>query len=717
MPMPTYPKKKSPVLLAAVACAVLALAVLLELGFVRLQNRSIPPQESVVLRDIPDTECTRWEFDPTGENKYYALAYNSFFLIENLDGMWAQTATVLLYRDTADSTETVLYYDAVVGGTRGEYMAPLTKVGDGVYTARLDAEELYSLRIYPTEQVRSTVRFSGVLLNAYILRETFSPARVLLWTFVLTSLLVVALTVLQKRSKPVRPLNGWVRWYVWLQTVVLLAAFQAPRLFTATAGLDDLLLLGGWVAFSALYGAVWFVTQRVRSPHGKLAACVLVCGAVFCVASAPMQAPDEYWHYLRAYTVACGDFTFDAAFDYPDDVLLLVDQFPGNFYKEVQDKGGASVLGNLGGYLEQAGGDYTGRQYSSPMQILFPYLVPAVGVAIGRLFGSALIGFYLGRLMNVLLLALCAYFALKWAVRYRGAVILTALFPLLLFMGGSFSYDSCLFALLLLLLGLLFKETLDWRALIGLALCFGGIIAIKPLYAPLALLLFTVPRESFKLGEKTSKRPRLIAFGLALAAGVAVYAATLGYAALFMRGIQAIGNPDGVNVLAQINYVLANPVRYVLTAAVDGYMNGFYLGKMGLFGWLDANAVLTGILSPTLIAVVAMLYADETPKRPKADKWIFAATALVVYAVVVTGFYCTWSTLGSTSILGVQARYFIPVLGCAVAALSSVFGDRVRFVTNDKTRTAYDRDVFSIYLCAGLALLAAFETALLYFFT
>lgn len=715
-------KKKTGVLIAA--ALILALAILSEFGFVRLCNREVdaavpPGTEQQAARTVPAEEFSDWEFESRGEDAYYALAYNSYFALDGIGGAWVQSVEVYLERSPEDDTETVIYYDAVVDGTRGEYIAPLAKTAQGVYTARLDAEQLYALRIFPTEQVRSTLRFAGVTLNPTVQREGFSIARLILWAFILATIYYLYIFVRNRISKKGRKAPGWFGWYLFLQTAVLFAAFQAPRMFTASAGLETLLLFGGFGGFTLLYGAVWLIACRLRTAHARLAACILVCGALFCFASAPMQAPDEYWHYLRAYSVSCGDFSFDASFEYPDDVQRLVDLFPGTFYKEIQQKGTGSVLERLQRYFAESGTPYTGKRYTTPIQLIYPYLVPALGVLLGRLSGSAIAGFYLGRLASVGLLAICGYFGLKWAKRYRGAVILTALFPLTLFLGSSYSYDGCLLALLLLFLGLLWQERLSWGGVLGMALCFGGIVGIKPLYLPLALLLFTLPKEAVAAGKKGGVRlTRLRAFAALLAVGAAVYAGTLLYAGLVMRGIQPVGNPDGVNVAAQIRYVLSNPVRYALTMAVDGYMNLFYLDGLGLFGWLDANAALTGLLAPVAVVLVAALYADESPLRPKADRWIFAGTAVLVYAVVVTGFYCTWSTLGSTSILGVQSRYFLPVLPCLTGAISAAFGGRLRYgAAPGPGGSALQRDSVAIGLCAALALLGAFELGLLYFLT
>ncbi len=702
----------------AAAALLLALAALCELLFVQMINRPVDASlpaggEAAARRDYAGDAFTGWEFEQTCAQEYYALAYNSYFSLDGLDGVWAQTLSVRLLRDPADDTETVVYYDAAVNGVRGEYMAALVRTGEGLYTARLDADALYGLRIYPTERVRSTVGFGGATLNPFIVRERFSPARLLLWLFCLLSLWVLARWIWARRTKRAPAPGGWGRWYILLQTAALLAAFQAPRLFSAAAGRETLLLLAALGGFSGLYAAVWLVVRRLKTPHAKLAACVLACGAVFCVATAPMQAPDEAAHYLRTYSIACGDFTFDGAAAYPDDVRRLVELFPGWFYKEVQQKGQATVLDRLAVCAAEEGEPFAGQTDASQIQLIFPYLVPAVGVLTGRLLGSALAGFYLGRFANVCLLALCAYFGLKWAERYRGAVICTALFPLTLFMGASYSYDACLLALLLLYLGLVFGARLTGRGFAGLALCFGGIAAIKPLYLPLALLLFTIPAARAGGKKRRLRAPRLCAFALLLAAGAAAYALALGYAALFMRGIRPSVLPAGVDVAAQIRYILSNPVRYALTAAVDGYLNCFYLDELGLFGWLDVPAVLTGLLAPVVVALTAAFYADEAPARPKSDRWVFAGTAVLIYGIVVTGFYCTWSTLGSTSILGVQARYLIPALPALSALLSALLGGRLRFARAQ----GGERDALAVYLCAGLGLLAALETALLYFFT
>ena len=189
------------------------------------------------------------------------------------------------------------------------------------------------------------------------------------------------------------------------------------------------------------------------------------------------------------------------------------------------------------------------------------------------------------------------------------------------------------------------------------------------------------------------------------------------YAAL-LSNVPPTIYPAGVNIAAQARYILANPLRYLLTAAVDGYQNLFYWNASGLFGWLDADARLTDLLVPVLFLACCGLYGGDAAGRKKGDLWLSAGLSLLLYGLVVTGFYCTWSTLGSTSILGVQARYFLPAVPLVFLLVSSACGRAVRFTAPAGAKdAAAARDALCIFLCFGAAVLAAAELSLVYYFT
>ena len=64
-----------------------------------------------------------------------------------------------------------------------------------------------------------------------------------------------------------------------------------------------------------------------------------------------------------------------------------------------------------------------------------------------------------------------------------------------------------------------------------------------------------------------------------------------------------------------------------------------------------------------------------------------------------------------------QPRYFLPVVPCLMLAVSRLFGGWFRFGAADAPDGARRRDVTSVYLCAGVSLVAACELLLLYYLT
>ena len=108
------------------------------------------------------------------------------------------------------------------------------------------------------------------------------------------------------------------------------------------------LFCAGAVLALALVGAAWLIS-RLGSLPARAAGCILAAGVLFCFANPPMQAPDEYNHYLRSYSISQGHLNFDADRQYPEDVCRLYQAFPGAWVSAhtsqglTQDRGGNTV--------------------------------------------------------------------------------------------------------------------------------------------------------------------------------------------------------------------------------------------------------------------------------------------------------------------------------------------------------------------------------------
>lgn len=688
------------------AVIITALAFLAEGGYTAASRRG--PDYGRASLEAADFSF--WEMEDRGSGAYYMLANNSYFIIENLGGVPVGAVDVYLARPAGDTSESVVRFTGVRDGIAGEFVAPLTKVSDGLYTATLDIEALDMLKIYPTELVRTTMDFEGAVLNPAAVTRGYSFARVILWGFLLGALYVLYKLIRAAVTKSAPGLSPWIAVYVFGTAGCLLAVFLASVMFTSARGLQGLLLPAGFAGFSALYVVVWLVGKKIRSLPLKAAVLVLVLGMLFCFATAPLQAPDEFTHFLRAYAIAQGDFSFDAGHEFPDDVAHLIQLFPAEFNNTVQQTGGGNALSRIAVYQSVYASPYTGEPVKTAMQSILPYLPSALGIAAARLPGAnALVCMYVGRLCNIAVYALCVYFAVKWAARWRAALLVTVLLPLTLFMAASLSYDAAFLWGMALFFGVVLKNNIGGRDIAVLLAAFALMISIKPIYLPLALLAFTIPKEQLRVRVK-----RLPLMLLLIACGVALWLLVLQYAEWMRVGIEAQATLEGVNVRGQILYVLKNPLRYLMVILVDGYMNLFYLPGFGQFGWLDVEAPLTGLLTPVLLVLAGALGADSARRLPRRNTLLSAGVLALTYAVIVTGFYCTWSSLGSTSILGVQTRYLIPLVPCLVLLISRALSPVLRLREAQEAR-GQPQDTLCVYLTGGLSLIAAAEIALTYF--
>ena len=138
------------------------------------------------------------------------------------------------------------------------------------------------------------------------------------------------------------------------------------------------------------------------------------------------------------------------------------------------------------------------------------------------------------------------------------------------------------------------------------------------------------------------------------------------YGAAFRHGYPAVIARQGgeaVNGAQQLGFILRNPLRYLAVVLGTLYENDGFLGQLGLFGWKDLPLALA------LGVLLSAAAGQSLGRRRNAGLGVFAA----VYALgAMTAMYITYTPVGMVRIVGLQARYFLPVflaLGFGAAAL------------------------------------------------
>lgn len=509
-----------------------------------------------------------------------------------------------------------------------------------------------------------------------------------------------------------KPLPGWAGWLLGYAAALCAAAglvYFWRVIFSLGNAVSPVALTLGAMGFASLVVLAVFVLCRFAKNNFCLRAAILVflCGLLFCFATAPLQAPDEDKHFLRANAISRGHFTYQYNEDFPDDVHLLIEKFKPKLAHDIQFAGRQLAPAALAEYrlaVRQGAAPAT-RAQAPVLFMLLPFLHQGLFMAAARLLGFTALGqMYAGRLANLLLYAVLCYFALRNARRGRTVLLAFMLLPLSLFMGASCSYDGMMLALFYLMASYFFKAELTNRDLGVFLAALALITYIKPHNVVLAALLLFIPKSRWRARWRAGPVVAVLAaaalalwWGLgALDSGVL----KIGYPALARGSGQAAG-PG-----AQLLFVLQHPLRFVATALQSVYEADGFLFDLGRFGWMDLVVPLVGGLSVLGLCLATVLGVEEKADDKKSAITGLVVLGLVYAAAVLAGMYVLDTDVGSIRITGQQPRYFLPAFALLFAAggmaLSRVM--RPRLAT---PAAVLRRQNAVLWVCAALALLAA----------
>lgn len=487
--------------------------------------------------------------------------------------------------------------------------------------------------------------------------------------------------------------------YFWRVVFLLPAAFPALPFTLGVAGL-----------FSVVYLAL-FLLCRIKADNIclKAAGVVFALGLLFCFASAPLQAPDENKHYLRAVSISMGRFNYRYDERYPADVDLLVETFPPAMNEKVKFQQGPLASSAMAAYKQALQQGTKARQPAKApiMFMLLPFLHQGLFMAVARLLGFSALGLlYAGRIANLLLYAAICYLAFRNAGRWRGLFIAFALLPLSLFMAASCSYDGLMLALCFLLASYLCKAQFTQKDLMVFCAALAVVSYIKPNNLLLAALLLFIPKERWKAKWK-----------MAPAVVVAVVVGALAW-----KGLEALdssvlktgwpslprGSGDASDPAAQLAFVLQNPLRFIAVAWQSFYEADGFLFDLGRLGWMDLVLPLVGGLSLlSLCFATVMSSGRPQPALRKQAVPGLCGLALAYGGTVLAAMYVLDTDLFSIRITGQQPRYFLPAFLLLFMAGVLVLSRLMDFSAEKTSRMAGVRLQGALWVAAAVAAFAA----------
>lgn len=286
----------------------------------------------------------------------------------------------------------------------------------------------------------------------------------------------------------------------------------------------------------------------------------------------------------------------------------------------------------------------------------------------------------LSRIFNLLAYVAMTYFAIKLMPVFKNLMAVVALMPLTLYQAASNSQDAVLNALCFLFIGLCCyyafgdKKELNWKHTLILGWILTGLLVIKYVYVCLGLLVFMIPKKRFK-----DKKAYWTAFAIALLpllilGGYQVWHNAAGVSALQAKGVIAGGG------VTQMDYLRMHPTHIVkVFAKTIFFISAWLMESLYIFGSLNCNLGVLPYIGPCFLVAVGMLDVKGTKTCAEnafsaRNRILMFMGCIVTAGLTMLGIYIAdgiANPVGAPLILGLQGRYFIPLLPLLFMALHS----------------------------------------------
>ncbi len=306
----------------------------------------------------------------------------------------------------------------------------------------------------------------------------------------------------------------------------------------------------------------------------------------------------------------------------------------------------------------------------------YVYLPQIVGLTVGRLLNLGNIPMlFLARLLGLAFYLGCVWLSIRVAPFGKGIFMVTALLPIALENGASFSYDGMVNGLSFLFIACVLhlayrKEKIGIRDWAVLSVLLALLAPIKVVYVLLGFLCLLIPAKKLP-----KKRTLFIGTAVVLAAGAV--AILIPRASYLLNVVTRESNSLSYTTAEgyTVGYFLQEPTEFIkiyLNSFVES--QDFYLQTMlgGSLAWLDLPLTWTLLFGFGALLLYASIQKDgEEQYLGLKEKSICGVTAVAVCCACMLTMLLAWTSKSSDTIAGVQGRYFLPVLPLILLMLRS----------------------------------------------
>ncbi|MBO5617568.1 DUF2142 domain-containing protein [Pseudobutyrivibrio sp.] len=427
---------------------------------------------------------------------------------------------------------------------------------------------------------------------------------------------------------------------------------------------------------------------------------IMAIGWTFCMqlVMPPISGPDEVQHYYSAYhcsnimlgkkdhnlsmdTSKLGSWVQDESFFYMrgEDYYMMP-------YLDVTFPYQYSILaqGNFFKHSEELQDEV--EVYIAPSKAS-RYLVSGAGITLARLLGFGFAGvIFMGRFFNSISLIIAGYIALKLLPVGKHQFFTFALFPGVLHLCSSYSYDnmSILFSLALFTLCLYYSQPhvkLHAWDLIILAGCVIILIPNKTVYALFAVWIFAIPIKKWWTDVALSKKWYEYGILAVMGAGVVVVGSKI-ITKYYYKIMQVtvwkrsggIETDETRNALT-LEYFQAHKLE-TLKFAWEGIQVDFWYNINHIVGrelghvFLNAQVPMACVIIMLACLIIGMIFIKG--KRIKKWQMVVIGIGLIMCVIAIfIGCMTRFTPQEGSQRIQISFRYLIPVYMCMCIGLGT----------------------------------------------
>lgn len=313
--------------------------------------------------------------------------------------------------------------------------------------------------------------------------------------------------------------------------------------------------------------------------------------------------------------------------------------------------------------------DYASFAPSTPSFNEIAYFPMKIGYELPKLFGLPFTAcFKIGKIFNLLVYILLMAYAIKKTKLGKRFLTLLALLPANIFLASQYSYDPAVFAGLTIFFVELFnlyidkKQKLDFKTLLIMIASISYACFTKAVYAPSLLLALLIPSNKFS----TKKQAFKIKTGII---SITILLLSTFILPVLSGNMESDSRGGDTSVKDQFSLILSQPLGYAKVIndnTIDLFSTRLISAStFDNFAYIqtptiDSNSNLYFIL---LALFFFVFFTDNALNNlNRKTRLIVLLTNGLVILFIWTALYLSYTPVGSTTINGVQNRYFLPLL-------------------------------------------------------